>query len=63
MTGRASTPEPSPWKVVGTIAIAGVALVYREAARMLDERAGRVLARESAGAGRGATRVSVTAAR
>jgi hypothetical protein len=45
MTAFGSKTHMGGWKLAGTIAMAGVALVYREAVRMLDERAGRLLAR------------------
>jgi hypothetical protein len=50
------------WKLAGTIAMAGVALVYREAVRMLDERAGRLLARPSGGGDRGSSAKASSAA-
>ena len=48
MTAFGSKTPMGGWKLAGTIAMAGVALVYREAVRMLDERAARLLARPAA---------------
>jgi hypothetical protein len=47
MTTLGSKTPMGAWKLAGTIAMAGVALVYREAVRLLDERTGRMLARAS----------------
>jgi len=49
MTAQAPKTRHSPLKTAGTIALAGLAFVYREAARILDERTARALSRSTGG--------------
>jgi hypothetical protein len=54
MTGEAHSSLLGAWRLAGALALAGLAFVYRETVRLLDERACRSRVRiDDDGRGRG----------